>query len=257
MTDKELNQIEAMLAGQTYKLLDCDRLAFLKLPSSCLHVWLTCWLHERDTQESWLSNEKIASLTGLSVSTIKRARGYLLKTGWFVETGSTAASKYANPTAGARQVKAVRVDDPSKRGVQIEPGQIEPQVYVSDSVSSSSCITVPPSIANVANGGSNGKDQNEKPKTKPARLTSGGTRLRSSAEKWLSKYDSPKPVDFDTWTQPDRSRWSLEHRRRSVSDGLVPAPPAAPATGYHSVFDPACSRCLKAGQPCAWEDFDD
>ena len=285
MNDKQITQVEEMLEGRQYKLLDPRRRTVLALPPNAFKLWMAYWMFESDEQEAYPSLDTLERVMQTGRQAILRAREYLLKTGWLVKLTGTAAERYVKPTRGAHNVAVYRVDDPTKgvkitlpeKGVIDTPQKITPKVSSSVSASSyeygynSHCKY---SEASPLDG------KTEKPKTTPARSTQGGTRPRSaqsetSRAKWLATYDSPKPVDFDSWSQPARTSWCEEHRLGKKSQSKSPAqfqpvadeideldpyePPCRPLTrewsrppaNGHIVFDPNCLDCFAADAPCA------
>jgi hypothetical protein len=115
MNEKQLTQVEAWLEGQArYKLLDCEQTAFLRLKGGLLQIWMCCFHHEGDDQQSWLSNPAVARLTGLTERYVTDARRRLRDNGWMKDTGHVAAIKYINPSQGSYNVPVVMVDNPCK-----------------------------------------------------------------------------------------------------------------------------------------------
>lgn len=229
MTDKELNQIEAWLSGQgRYKLFDAERLDILRaLTGNEFKVWFYLWTQERMGQESWPSLSTLVEKTGLTENTVIKIRKRLKERRWVWETGQTAADKYDSPTRGAHKVKVIRVDDPSKiapakpaaskiAGAEIAPANVYPP-KIEDNVSIVSAFVVASTgtIGDAPASTCTGKpsilpseeDENQTPKQPRPRST------LESAAKWLSRYSEAKPVDFETWSQVDRTHWCIEHDR--------------------------------------------
>lgn len=223
MNDKELNQMEAWLSGQKrYKLFDTERLTVHRdLSPSEFKVWFFQWTQERDEQESWLSLGTLMKLTGLSKPTVRTARKRMETLGWIRDTGKTAAGKYSLPSRGSHKVKVYRVDDPTKAAGGKESLPVKnvnlpksfPKVLAvaiasysgtnsssrsRDGCNSSRVDDVPSEVPDT---------EKQKPQTTPKPKT------LASAAKWLEKYDSSKPVEFDTWSQESRSKWVTEHKR--------------------------------------------
>lgn len=243
MTDKELTQIEAWLSGQgRYKLFDTQRLSVLReLDGNEFKVWFYLWTQERGRQESWVKNETIAKETGVSLSTVKRVRKRLIGNQWVIYTGSTAADNYDNPTPGARLVRSVRVDDPTKG--QIDPlGQNEPEganlnrVNLTPNVSTASTVSTAVAFASTSmstltstctrnevhkdddslRSSEKQKPETEEPKT-PKR--SRAEAKAKSEAKWLETYGEPKPDWFDEAAstpegQLRRTKWCGEAKVR-------------------------------------------
>jgi hypothetical protein len=235
--NKQLDQIDEMLSGRgRYKLLDPNRKTLLSLPPTALKLWLTYWMFESDEQEAYPSLDRLEQVTHMDRKTILKQREYLLETGWLVKLTGTAAERYSKPTRGANTVAVYRVDDPTKGG------KIPPQEQRVENLHSpkfppnvcSCCCTCPCSCIGIeavttlklkAKTGAAyspsetsslrsdeeqkpNQQQNQKQQQQPVRL--------SSAAKWLAKYDAPKPVEFDSWNQETRSKWTVDHDRKNL-----------------------------------------
>ena len=106
------------------KVLDCNRKAVLGLPPAAFKLWMTYYMNEDDSQESWMSIPELEAQSGLSRHTVVDKTEYLLRTGWLVDTGKTAADKWIQmgktPTHGSYQVHVYRVDDPTSAKFALE-----------------------------------------------------------------------------------------------------------------------------------------
>jgi len=238
------------------KLLDPNRKAFLHLPNSALRVWVAFWVYESDDQEAYPSLKRLAEATGLSRTTIIRWRDYLLKTGWLLRLTGYAASRYSKPTRGSHTVAVYRVNDPTKdkgfnnctlikvkKGAIIEPladDEVKgckiftPQKldtrFIPVSMSLPLSEAVSEAVTSPTSASADGSDPSlrdsltttSKAKTKTKTPASGipATPVEAKA-KHSPKYDAPFPYDFNTWSQVDRTRWSMEH---SVSRSTDPVP---------------------------------
>ena len=256
MNEKQLNQIDAWLQGQhRYKLLDCEQTAFLKLKGSLLQVWMACYLHENDDQESWLSNAAIMRETGIaSEHTVIEARRWLVANGWLKETGHVAAIKYLNPSQGSYKVPCITVDNPAKnagaanyaapsrkRAAKIASAKIaEPPAKSADkgsvSVSGSGSLSdskesesIPVSVAEDSESMLSASLAIGEERVASLLAPSGGDenqkpKTRASAVKWLQKYAAPKPDEFDTWSVSARAIWIEANRLRPGQPPAVPVP---------------------------------
>lgn len=240
MTDKELTQIEAWLSGQgRYKLFDTERLSVLReLDGNEFKVWFYLWTQERGRQESWVKNETIAKETGVSLSTVKRVRKRLIGCKWVIYTGSTAADNYVNPTVGARLVRSVRVDDPTKgqtdplgqnepEGVSLNRVNLNPNVstaFASAVAFASTSVSTPTSTCTRSEVRKDDDSLRSSEEQKPKQPQQQKQQPRStSATKWLARYGEEKPADFESWSQVDRTRWCIEHSDRVVQQEKLAA----------------------------------
>lgn len=241
--NKQLDQIDEMLSGHgRYKLLDPNRKAVLSLPPTALKLWLTYWMFESDEQEAYPSLDRLEQVTHMDRKTILKQREYLLETGWLVKLTGTAAERYSKPTRGANTIAVYRVDDPTKGGKilpldkrveNLHPPKFPPNVC-------SCCCTCPCSCIEVEDvttlnlkaktGGvclspsetsSLRSDEEQKPNQQQKQKQQQQPVRVSSAAKWLAKYDAPKPVEFDSWNQETRSKWTVDHDRKKLK---VPGP---------------------------------
>lgn len=230
----ELDQIEEILSGShRYKFLDPKRKAVLALPPSAFKLWMALWMLESDGREAYPSIETLAKITCMTENTIRTAREYLLKTGWLVKLTGSAAERYPHPSRGSHSVAVYRVNDPTNNPSKFDPSNVwvpnsAPNVCSCCCTCPCSCLEVrvdttiklePEGDAILSPASSLRSDEKQKQnqqqeqKQKPLRS--------ASATKWLQKYDSPMPVDFNTWSQETRSRWVVEHDRRNLK---VPSP---------------------------------
>jgi len=199
---------------------------------------------ESSTQEAYPSLNTLVRESRMDKKTVIKWKNYLLDTGWLVKTGGTAAEHYSNPSQGAHRVPVVRVDDPTKgignsngKGGGIIPlGEEKEEWNNSTPISppnvcscccSCPCICFKTGIDTTLNlkaesGGAipseesslRSEPEEQKPnqpqeqKQRPSRV--------ESATKWLKTYDSPKPVEFDSWSQVARSGWCIEHKLKAL-----------------------------------------
>lgn len=122
MTDKVLEQVEAVLSGKRVKFLDPTRKAVLALPNAAFKVWMAYWMHESDGQEAYPEMDTLVRVTGMGENTIRRARKYLLDTGWLIQLDGSAGSRFARATNGAWNIMVYRVNDPTSK---LEPSTQE------------------------------------------------------------------------------------------------------------------------------------
>ena len=279
------------------KVLDCDRKAILGLPSPAVHLFFVYWMHENEAQESYLSRTAIERITGWSRNTVIKWRTYLIDNGWLMMGATAAERyshptngawkvpvvRVDDPIAGGGSSKNEPLDGVVQ---QMNHPNFEPKVYGSGSSSgsSSSSDSIPyasagevASLSSLPSGEE--KHENQKPTAKPilpvpspnpvtpppASATRKKVKTAKDGTRW--------PDDFNSWTNLDRTNWLHDHapdeskqeppqlspvKTQSPEAAASPAPQVATATTvYHTDFDPACSLCLEARQPCAWEDFDD
>lgn len=97
-----------------YKLLDPNRKTVLRLPHLAFKLWHAYWMFESDDQEAYPSLEVLEEATGMDRKTIIKWRKWLVKHGWLLVCGGTAAERYSKATQGAHKVLIYRVDDPTK-----------------------------------------------------------------------------------------------------------------------------------------------
>lgn len=122
MSDKVLEQVAAVLSGKRVKFLDPTRKAVLALPNAAFKVWMAYWMHESDGQEAYPEMDTLVRVTGMGENTIRRARKYLLDTGWLIQLDGSAGSRYARATNGAWNIMVFRVNDPTSK---LEPSTQE------------------------------------------------------------------------------------------------------------------------------------
>jgi hypothetical protein len=260
MNDKQLAQIDEWLDGQKrYKLLDCEQTAFLQLKGALLQVWMACFIHENDDQESWLSNSTLMRLTGIrSEHTVIDARRWLVENGWIRDKGHVAAIKYVNPTQGAYTVPVMSVDNPckncspaknavpprkttaknapaknaeppAKSADNVSAVAFAPAVAVASTVEPTTTLATPCMTSSPSEIPSLREDEKQQQKQKTS----------ASAVKWLEKYTEPKPVGFDVWTQESRSAWCVEHKRKAPPvEPVESKPEASPAVGSSTSAPP-------------------
>jgi len=240
------------------KVLDCNRKAILSLPSAAVHLFFVYWMHESEEGESYLSLTAIERVTGWSRNTVIKWRNYLIDNGWLVKTGGTAAQRYSKPTNGAWMVPIVRVDDPVAGGGSSNNEPPPPPDRVVHKLSHPNCepkVSDSASVS-VSCSASSSDSDSDSDSTKlhyptcgcGALFPSGVTSLRevknqkklqkqqphqkhrsqrlASPVKWLTKYDSPKPDEFDDWSQVARVEWCEAHRlnKPNVSVEAKPEP---------------------------------
>ena len=273
MTSKELNQIDEILSGTSrYKFLDPTRKAFLALPLAPFKLWMTYWTFESDEQEAYPSNETIEKVAGMTENTIRTARAYLLKTGWLVKLTGSAADKYPRPSRGSRSIAIYRVNDPTNNPSNFEGFQGEennpsnvwvpkfaPNVCSCCCSCPCSCIELGVDIALKLKGGEDSlpslrsddkpeeqeQRQRQKQQQKPVCV--------SSAAKWLAKYDAPMPVEFNSWNQETRSKWTVDHDRKNLKVSVPvevkpePKPKVLPVESKAEV--PALPPVVKSATP--------
>jgi hypothetical protein len=218
------------------KILDCDRKTVLGLPSAALHLWMCYWMNEDDDQESFVSIAEIEAQTPLSRSSIIRWTHYLLRKGWLVDTGKTAADKLMargrTPSRGAHQVPCYRVDDPASKGfLQVSnlnqcqsdtslkntPVSMTHKVSGSGSGSGSDsgfCSSAPTPADNARGGEQEEEKGNGKTKTQ----TNGKTKTGAAAD------GTPWPEGFDSkWNNLQRTNWLKLHDGSAESQAELSA----------------------------------
>lgn len=271
-----------------FKLLDPNRKAVLSLPDPALKLWLAYWMFESDDQEAYPSLDRLEQVSGQSRNTILKWRKYLLETGWLLRLTGYASDRYSKPTRGSHSVAVYRVNDPTKdeegsRGEPIQatkgshgepidgndergfttftPHEMNPRfIPVSMSLPLSEALPVAVTSPTSADADMSElqslRDSKSTPttkaKTKAKTPTTGSgsdaalpVKLKSN-----SKYDAPFPYDFDSWSQVDRTRWSMEHSVQTPKGSIVaekqatarplqpPSTPPPPAAGMLS-----CPEC--------------
>lgn len=266
MNDKQLAQIEAWLDGQKrYKLLDCEETAFLQLKGALLQVWMACFIHENDDQESWLSNATLMRLTGIrSEHTVIDARRWLMENGWLRDKGHVAAVKYLNPSQGAYTVPVMSVDNPCKNcsparnavpprkttAKNAPAKNAEPPAKIADNVSAvalASAVAIASTVEPTATLATPCCKQvnlspSERPSLREDEKQQQKQKTSASAVKWLEKYTEPKPVGFDVWTQESRSAWCVEHKRQVPVEPIESKPKEDPfAVGSTLTSSPAAA----------------
>jgi hypothetical protein len=232
-----------MADSKHYVVIDCDRKALLRLPSGALRLWLTYYMQERDSQESWLSLRKIQEIMGMSQPTIIKWQRYLKENGWLVETGETAADKYSNPTPGAHKVPVVRVDDGAKVSLPPKGGakvSLPPKNFSKASSSGSAYASPSESRCSYQSDSESGSgliaahlleaaEAKAKPKatatessSEPSLVQPVQSSLSAGAvpakppcrplkDKRVAKDGTPWPENFDSLSQPDKVCWLMEH----------------------------------------------
>jgi hypothetical protein len=71
------------------------------------------WMHESDGQEAYQEMDTLVLETGVSESTIRRARNYLVETAWLIRLEGSAGSRYTKASSGAWNIGVYRVNDPT------------------------------------------------------------------------------------------------------------------------------------------------
>lgn len=243
MTDKTSNQIEALLEGKRFKLLDPNRKGVLALPNAAFKLWMAFWMFESDVQEAYPSMETLVAATDMTEGTIRTAREYLLETGWLVKLTGSAAEQFLKPSNGSWNVSIYRVDDPQKMTPQNLKGQkmtlpkFAPNVTTAFALAVASTgttgvattCTCSPSQASPSGVPSLREDEEQKPKQKQKPSRS------ASATKWLQTYGEPKPAWFDEAAhtaegQLKRSAWIEEHKRKVLPVETIQEAPASVET---------------------------
>jgi hypothetical protein len=182
------------------------------------------YIREKE-QQSWLSLDTLMADTGLSRHTVIDARRWLIDNGWIRVLEGSAADMYDNPTQGAHKVRIMCVDDPTKEGArtalddagvqELHVQKLGAEIALNVSTAFASAVASTGTIGDAPASTCTGKpsilpseeDENQRPKQPRPRSALG------SAAKWLSRYSEAKPVDFETWSQVDRTRWCIEHDR--------------------------------------------
>lgn len=245
MTDKTSNQIEALLEGKRFKLLDPTRKGVLALPNAAFKLWMAFWMFESDAQEAYPSMETLVAATDMAEGTIRTAREYLLETGWLVKLTGSAAEKVLKPSNGSWNVSIYRVDDPQNMtprnltGQNMTLAKVDPNVTTAFALAVAStgttgvattctctCGSSSPSESTALRG-----DEKQKPETK---TTTRATRS-TSATQWLQKYGEEKPAWFDEAAhtaggQLRRSAWIEEHKRKVLPVETIQEAPASVET---------------------------
>jgi len=302
MNDKQLTQIQSWLEGdRRYKLLDCEQTAILQLRGAMLQVWLACYMCENDQQESWLGIKGLMKLTGLSNRAVIDARNDLKAIGALNETGHTANLKYTNPLQGAYTVQVTSVDNPFKgehsslsefgslpsrkrrehsshakcslpseqcshKGSITCSGScsLSGSASKSESMYTSATMTDTPASGMLSAEGEPSVHPPSEAKQATAKATT-KTKTSASSVKWMSKYDEPKPVEFDSWSQSARSIWTEAHRLKPgvQPHGLsspvpvertppnTPPPPTSGKAGDGKFHCPACEYANQYGYKVA------
>lgn len=245
MTSKELNQIAEILSGSgRYKLLDCSRKDVYDLPAGAFKLWHVIYRMETN-QEAYPNLDTLTREARMDKKTVIKWRKYLLETGWLVKTGGNAAEHYSKPSQGAHLCPTVRVDDPTKRG-GISPlgeGGWNNSTPISPLNACSCCCSCPCSCVEVgievgtklklkvkpecddvssfptettSLRSAEKQKPNQRQKQKQQQQQQQQPERVSSAAKWLAKYDAPKPVEFNSWNQETRSKWTVDHDRKNL-----------------------------------------
>jgi hypothetical protein len=106
------------------KVLDCNRKSVLSLPDGAFKVWFCRYMNEDEENESWISLPGVEAQTGMSHPTNVKWHQFLVSGGWLVDTGKTAADKLMalgkTPSKGSYQCPVYRVDDPTRKKIELE-----------------------------------------------------------------------------------------------------------------------------------------
>ena len=83
------------------------------IPNAAFKVWMAYWMHESDGQEAYPEMETLVLETGISESTIRRARAELVETDWLIRLEGSAGSRYTKASSGSWNIGVYRVNDPT------------------------------------------------------------------------------------------------------------------------------------------------